>query len=194
VTTEITIVTQTTAVDLASQEAEATVITIPGGVRGLTGPQGEPGPEGEPGDTGPQGEVGLSAYEVALDNGFEGTEAEWLASLVGPQGAKGDTGDTGPQGDVGPQGETGPQGEPGPQGETGAQGPEGPAGPQGEQGPQGDPGTTSFLGLTDVPPLVLSDTTGITGADQITNMVSLTQAEYDAIDTPDASTLYVITG
>ena len=26
---------------------------------------------------------GLSAYEVALVNGFVGTEAEWLASLVG---------------------------------------------------------------------------------------------------------------
>lgn len=37
-----------------------------------------------------------------------------------------------------------------------------------------------------------SDPTGITGADQITNMVSLTTAEYGAI-TPDASTLYVIT-
>ena len=39
---------------------------------------------------------------------------------------------------------------------------------------------------------VSSDTTGITGADQITNTVSLTQAEYDAI-TPNASTVYVIT-
>lgn len=37
-----------------------------------------------------------------------------------------------------------------------------------------------------------SDPTGITGADQITNIVSLTQAEYDAI-TPNASTLYIIT-
>ena len=37
-----------------------------------------------------------------------------------------------------------------------------------------------------------SDITGITGADAITNMVSLTQAEYDAIGTPDAATLYVI--
>ena len=41
--------------------------------------------------------------------------------------------------------------------------------------------------------LVESDTTGITGADQITNIVSLTQAEYDAL-TPDAATLYVIVG
>lgn len=28
---------------------------------------------------------GRSAYQVALDNGFEGTEAEWLASLEGGQ-------------------------------------------------------------------------------------------------------------
>lgn len=40
-------------------------------------------------------------------------------------------------------------------------------------------------------PAVKTDVTGITGADAITNIVSLTQAEYDAI-TPDASTLYVI--
>lgn len=40
---------------------------------------------------------------------------------------------------------------------------------------------------------VQSNTTGITGADQITNIVSLTQAEYDAI-TPSATTFYVITG
>lgn len=37
-----------------------------------------------------------------------------------------------------------------------------------------------------------SDPTGVTGADVITNIMSLTQAEYDAITTPDASTLYII--
>lgn len=31
---------------------------------------------------------GLSAYEIAVNNGFEGTEAEWLESL---EGDKGDT-------------------------------------------------------------------------------------------------------
>ena len=41
---------------------------------------------------------------------------------------------------------------------------------------------------------VSSVTTGITGADQITNMVSLTQAEYNAIPTKSATTFYVITG
>lgn len=29
---------------------------------------------------------GASAYEVAVENGFEGTEAEWLESLRGPAG------------------------------------------------------------------------------------------------------------
>lgn len=33
-----------------------------------------------------------SAYEIAVDNGFVGTEAEWLASLVGRQGDTGATG------------------------------------------------------------------------------------------------------
>ena len=40
---------------------------------------------------------------------------------------------------------------------------------------------------------LFSDPSGVTGADAITNVMSLTQAEYDAI-TPDASTLYVIQG
>ena len=38
-----------------------------------------------------------------------------------------------------------------------------------------------------------SDPTGITGADQVTNIVSLTQAEYNAIGTPSADTQYLIT-
>ena len=32
---------------------------------------------------GKDGDDGKSAYEVAVDNGFVGTEAEWLASLKG---------------------------------------------------------------------------------------------------------------
>lgn len=66
-----------------------------------------------------EGVPGDSAYQVAVDNGFVGTEAEWLASLVGPQGpqgiqgiqgVKGDTGDQGPQGPKGDTGATGPAG------------------------------------------------------------------------------------
>lgn len=44
---------------------------------------------------GPQGK---SAYQVAVDNGFEGTEEEWLATLVGPQGPQGPPGEI--QGDT----------------------------------------------------------------------------------------------
>lgn len=33
---------------------------------------------------------GLSAYEVAVKNSFEGTEQEWLASLKGDKGDKGE--------------------------------------------------------------------------------------------------------
>ena len=41
---------------------------------------------------------------------------------------------------------------------------------------------------------VTSNTTGITGADQVSNIVTLTQAEYDAIGTPSATTVYIIVG
>lgn len=38
---------------------------------------------------------GPSAYEVAVKNGFKGTEAEWLASLKGADGADGEKGEKG---------------------------------------------------------------------------------------------------
>jgi hypothetical protein len=85
----------------------------PQGEQGPQGIQGEQGPKGDQGDPGPQGDEGLSAYAVAVANGFVGTEAQWLASLVGQQGPKGDTGDQGPQGEQGVQGEQGPEGPPG---------------------------------------------------------------------------------
>lgn len=45
---------------------------------------------------------------------------------------------------------------------------------------------------SDIADMVVSDPTGVTGADAITNIMSLTTAEYGAI-TPNASTLYIIT-
>lgn len=41
---------------------------------------------------------------------------------------------------------------------------------------------------------VSSDATWISGADTITNIVSLTQLEYDSLATYDAQTLYIIVG
>jgi len=46
-------------------------------------------PPGPPGDDGTDGVDGLSAYQIAVENGFEGTEAEWLESLQGPPGPSG---------------------------------------------------------------------------------------------------------
>lgn len=78
------------------------------------------------GDKGDKGDQGPSAYEIAVANGFSGTETEWLAYLrLGPKGDKGDTGATGPQGPKGDTGETGPQGPKGDKGDTGPQGPKG---------------------------------------------------------------------
>lgn len=42
--------------------------------------------KGELGSSG-SGAAGKSAYEIAVDNGFVGTETEWLESLNGKQGA-----------------------------------------------------------------------------------------------------------
>ena len=36
-----------------------------------------------------QGKDGKSAYQIALDNGFIGTEADWLESLKGEDGSSG---------------------------------------------------------------------------------------------------------
>ena len=79
----------------------------PEGPQGTQGVQGIQGPVGPIGLTGPQGPVGIdgpSAYQVAVDGGFVGTESQWLDSLVGPQG---------PQGIQGVQGIQGAQGIPG---------------------------------------------------------------------------------
>ena len=91
---------------------------------------------------------GKSAYEIAVEHGFEGTEEEWRASLKGEAGIKGDKGDTGEsgaQGEKGDTGETGAQGSKGDKGDTGAKGEKGDkgdTGPQGEKGDKGDKGDT----------------------------------------------------
>ena len=83
------------------------------GTDGATGPQGEPGetgatgPQGEQGIPGEQGlegvaaECGLSAYELWLALGNEGTEQDFLDSLVGATGATGPQGEPGSAGTIG---------------------------------------------------------------------------------------------
>lgn len=95
------------------------------GADGAVGPQGEQGPpgaDGQPGKNGEQGSPGVdgrdgldgtngkSAFEIAVENGFVGSETEWLESLKGKDGADGRDG---ADGAVGPQGEQGPPGKDG---------------------------------------------------------------------------------
>ena len=44
------------------------------------------------------GADGKSAYDIAVDNGYTGSQSQWLASLKGDKGDKGDVGATGAQG------------------------------------------------------------------------------------------------
>lgn len=54
--------------------------------------------KGEKGDKGDAGTDGKSAYEVAVANGYSGTQAQWLASLKGADGAPGKDGSAGKDG------------------------------------------------------------------------------------------------
>ena len=88
------------------------------------------------------GEPGKSAYEIAVEHGFEGDEQAWLESL------KGEKGDTGPQGPPGADGKSAYEIAV----DNGFEGTEeewlaslkGEQGPPGEQGPQGPPGKDGF--------------------------------------------------
>lgn len=44
---------------------------------------------------GDKGDDGLSAYQIAVINGYQGSQTEWLTSLVGATGPKGDKGEAG---------------------------------------------------------------------------------------------------
>lgn len=63
----------------------------------IKGPQGAPGGDGDD---------GKSAYEIAVDNGFVGTEEQWLESLKGQDGAPGADGQNGEDGADGANGKS----------------------------------------------------------------------------------------
>ena len=68
------------------------------------------------------GKEGLSAYEVAVENGYIGTEEAWLNTLIGDKGDKGDNGLQGVKGDKGDKGDNGLQGVKGDKGDKGDNG------------------------------------------------------------------------
>ncbi|HDR1833777.1 TPA: hypothetical protein QB603_001200 [Pasteurella multocida] len=54
----------------------------PPGIQGPPGPSGPPGIQGPPGPSGENGLNGKSAYEIAVQNGYVGSESEWLETLL----------------------------------------------------------------------------------------------------------------
>ena len=85
-----------------------------------------------------QGGYYMSAYGLAVRQGFKGTLDEWLASL---QGMPGKDGKQGPPGKAFTYDDFTPEQLAELTGPEGPQGPRGPQGPQGVQGPKGDAGT-----------------------------------------------------
>lgn len=113
---------------------------------------------GEKGDTGSRGAAGKSAYEVALQNGFTGTEADWLTSL------KGQKGDTGAPGAKGAPGEKGERGEKGDAGETGEKGEKGDTGTPGKDGADGFSPTITVTETSTGATITITDKNGTTTA------------------------------
>lgn len=117
---------------------------------------------------------GQSAYALAVQLGFTGSEAAWIASL---KGAKGDKGDTGAQGPEGATGATGPQGPQGPTGATGARGATGATGPQGPAGASAVyTSGTYYVRYTDGTQICWG-----TGMDRVSFPVAFANANYSCI-------------
>ena len=72
--------------------------------------------------TGANGKDGRSAYEIAIENGFVGTAAEWLESLKGRDGKDGLSGKNGKDGEDGLPGKDGTNGKDGKDGRDGKDG------------------------------------------------------------------------
>jgi len=89
--------------------------TVIRGDKGEPGRDGSPGKDGHDGAKGEPGRNGKSAYELAVDEGFIGSEIEWLESLKGHDGKPGRDG---VKGDKGEQGERGQDGAPGANGKS----------------------------------------------------------------------------
>lgn len=130
---------------------------------------------------------GQSAYALAVQLGFTGSEADWIASLKGAKGDKGDKGDTGAQGPKGATGATGPQG---PTGATGARGATGATGPQGPAGASAVyTSGTYYVRYTDGTQICWG-----THIDRVTFPVAFANANYSCIGSlqtqyPDGKTL-----
>ena len=156
------------------------------------------------GGQGEKGDDGKSAYEIWLEQGNEGSEQDFLDSLKGEKGADGEKGDKGDQGERGEQGIQGEKGDKMTYDDLTEEEKEDLA----SKVPAPDIDLSEYAKKSDIPTKTsqLTNDSGyitegrveemiedkVTSAN-VTNIVSITQADYDALETKDENTLYLIT-
>ena len=141
------------------------------------------------GANGEKGTDGKSAYQIAVEQGYQGSESDWLSSLKGDKGEKGDTG---LQGERGEKGETGQQGEQGPKGEKGDPGDRGLQGVPGEKGEKGDAGVAGKDGFSPIANVVKDGSVITITITDKNGTTTVTLTEGAAVDlTPYAKVNYV---
>ena len=127
------------------------------------------------GANGEKGTDGKSAYLIAVEQGYQGSESDWLSSLKGDKGEKGNTGAKGNPGQDGAEGKSayaiavehgyensedewllslkGEKGDTGERGEKGEKGDPGDRGLQGVPGEKGEKGDTGVAGKDGFSPI-----------------------------------------
>lgn len=150
------------AVTVTETETGATISVTD--ATGTTTAELHNGEKGDKGDTGSRGAAGKSAYEIALQNGFTGTEADWLTSLKGQKGDTGAKGEPGEKGERGEKGEAGETGEKGEKGDTGTPGKDGVNGTDGKDGADGFSPTVTVTETSTGATITATDKNGTTTA------------------------------
>ena len=172
------------------------------------------------GANGEKGTDGKSAYQIAVEQGYQGSESDWLSSLKGDKGEKGNTGAKGNPGQDGAEGksayaiavehgyensedewllslkgEKGDTGERGEKGEKGDPGDRGLQGVPGEKGEKGDAGVAGKDGTDGFSPIANVVKNGSVITITITDKngtTTVTLTEGAAVDlTPYAKVTYV---
>ncbi|MGC4151485.1 MAG: hypothetical protein QM628_00205 [Propionicimonas sp.] len=134
------------------------------------------------------GPPGISAYQVAVASGFTGSQADWLASLVGPPGTDGADG---------ADGENGEQGAPGTPGTITAtivyedEADTRPTAALAFWIPA-DPGLSDPENAVEGDVVLRSVTGAVTALNGVTGLWQGTEAEYAAIVSPDPAVVYVV--
>ena len=169
------------------------------------------------GANGEKGTDGKSAYQIALEQGYQGSESDWLSSLKGDKGDKGNTGAKGNPGQDGAEGksayaiavehgyedseekwllslkgEKGDTGERGEKGEKGDPGDRGLQGVPGEKGEKGDAGVAGKDGFSPIANVVKDGSVITITITDKSGTTTVTLTEGAAVDlTPYAKTVYV---